>query len=233
MENIVTIDLWSDNWKGEEIINILHDVGIRTAGMHTAINGTFEENVEWGRCKAKEIASICVSLKGDEMKSIAENMHSIEEVEEKPLFLYKVNIIDDVPDTDNKEEEDTEEGEEESNNNNNKEENKMERNVTLNIGCTTKEGVKMNTEFMIDEIGYYTDCTITRCVSFYKGKREDSLKVEVYDIAVAAAVNKASFFARIFNQEGVALTIDGKTHFITGEMTDDDFFNVVIDFERN
>lgn len=60
MENIVTIDLWSDNWKGEEIINILHDVGIRTAGMHTAINGTFEESVEWERCKAKELASICV-----------------------------------------------------------------------------------------------------------------------------------------------------------------------------
>lgn len=111
MENIVTIDLWSDNWKGEEIINILHDVGIRTAGMHTAINGTFEESVEWERCKAKELASICVSLKGDAMKSIAENVHSIEEVEEKPLFLYKVNIIDDVPDTDNKEEEDTEEEE--------------------------------------------------------------------------------------------------------------------------
>lgn len=231
MENIVTIDLWSDNWKGEEIINILHDVGIRTAGMHTAINGTFEESVEWERCKAKELAAICVSLKGDAMKSIAENVHSIEEVEEKPLFLYKVNIIDDVPDTDNKEEEDTEEEEEESNNN--KEENKMERNVTLNIGCTTKEGVKMNTEFMIDKIGYYTDCTITRCVGFYKGKREDSLKVEVYDIAVDAAVNKASFFARIFNQECVALTIDGKTHFITGEMPDDEFFNVVIDFERN
>ena len=105
-------------------------------------------------------------------------------------------------------------------------------NVVFNIGCTTKNGEEMDIEAMINAIGEYIDCTITRCVGFYKGKREDSLKVEVYDIAVDDAVNKASFFSRVFNQECVALTIDGKTHFITGEMTDDDFFNVVSDFEK-
>lgn len=106
-------------------------------------------------------------------------------------------------------------------------------NVVMNIGCTTKNGVKMDVESMIDEIGYYTDCTITQCVGFYKGQKESSLKVEIYDTAVDNAVNLASYFARMFTQECVALTIKGKTHFITGTLSDSDFFDIVIDFENN
>ena len=65
-------------------------------------------------------------------------------------------------------------------------------NVVFNIGCTTKNGVEMNVEAMINAIGERTNCTITRTVAFIKGK----------------------------------------THFITGDMPDSDFFDVVIDFEK-
>lgn len=30
-EKIVEIDLWSDDWAGNNIINVLHDVGIKAA----------------------------------------------------------------------------------------------------------------------------------------------------------------------------------------------------------
>lgn len=95
-----------------------------------------------------------------------------------------------------------------------------------------KNGVEMNVESMINAIGERTDCTITRTVGFYKGHRENSLKVDVYDVHIDTAVVMAIRFARLFNQECVALTIKGKTHFITGDMPDSDFFDVVIDFEK-
>lgn len=218
MEKIVEIDVWSDNWKGQEIINILHDIGMKTAGMHTEINGTFEEGVEWERCKSGEIASICVSLKGDAMKSIAENVHATKDVEEKPLFLYKLTVIDDTPD---KEPEDTEEEEEEET-----------VNVTLNIGCTTKYGDVMNTEHMIDTIGCYHDCTITKCVGFYKGQRENSLKVEIYGVSISKAVDYASFWARCFKQECVALTIKNTTVFVKGIMSDDEHNAMVVELTK-
>ncbi len=106
-------------------------------------------------------------------------------------------------------------------------------NVVFNIGCTTKNGVEMDVESMINAIGERTDCTITRTVGFYKGQRENSLKVDVYDVHSDTAVDMAIRFARLFHQECVALTIKGKTHFITGDMPDSDFFDVVIDFENN
>jgi hypothetical protein len=209
MEKIVEIDVWSDNWEGQEIINILHDIGMKTAGMHTESTGTFEEGVEWERCKSGEIASICVSLKGDEMKSIAENVHATKDVEEKPLFLFKLTVIDDTPD---KEPEDTEEEGEDT-----MEEEEIKANVTMNIGCTTKWGDVLNTNFMIDEIGYCTDCTITKTIGFYHGQRENSLKVEIYDMGLEGAINLASFFARIFHQECVALTVKDVTVFVKGD----------------
>lgn len=106
-------------------------------------------------------------------------------------------------------------------------------NIILNIGCTTKNGVKMNIESMIDKIGHYTDCTITKTIGFYKGKRENSLKVEIYDINIDTAVDTAMYFARIFHQECVALTIRDMTQFIGGYITDSEFFDTVIDFENN
>lgn len=106
-------------------------------------------------------------------------------------------------------------------------------NIILNIGCTTKNGVEMDIESMIDEIGHYTDCTITKTIGFYRGKRESSLKVDIYDINIDTAVDMAMYFARIFHQECVALTIKGMTKFIVGYMPDSDFFDTVTDFENN
>lgn len=117
---------------------------------------------------------------------------------------------------------------------NNKGENKMEKkiNVTMNIGCTTKHGVEINPDSMINTIGRNTDCTITKTIGFYKGIRENSLKVEIYDIATDSAVDMASYFARVFMQECVALTVQNKTHFITGHLSADEFINIVDTLEK-
>lgn len=204
MEKMVTIDLWSDNWKGKEIINILNDMGIKTAGMHREIIGNRSEEIEWGRCKNGELSALVVDLFGDEMKTTAEHMHTVEDTEEKPLFLYKLNIIVDEPD--NGEEEDTEEEEE-------REEITME-NATLNIGMVTRNYMPINIETAEKIIGLTTDCTITRCTGYYNGHKEPSLKVEIYGVSVEKAVDLAHDFARDFNQDCVACTIKWKTVFV-------------------
>ena len=150
MEKMVEIDLWSDNWKGKEIINILNDMGIKTAGMCREIIGNRSEEIEWNRCKNGELSALVVDLFGDEMKTTAEHMHTVDDTEEKPLFLYKLNIIVDEPD--NGEEEDTEEEEE-------REEITME-NATLNIGMVTRNYMPINIETAEKIIGLTTDCTI-------------------------------------------------------------------------
>ena len=105
-------------------------------------------------------------------------------------------------------------------------------NVTLNIGCTTKHGVELNSDSMISTIGKNTDCTITRTIGFYRGNRENSLKVDIYDIAADSAVDMASYFARVFMQECVALTVNDKTHFITGRLSENEFINIVDELEK-
>lgn len=88
-------------------------------------------------------------------------------------------------------------------------------NVVINIGCTTKFGDMMNADKMIDIIGHYHDCTITKCIGFYHGKRENSLKVEIYGVSISMAVDYAALWARCFKQECVALTVNDKTVFVT------------------
>lgn len=199
MKQVVTIDLWSDNWKSQEILNILHDIGLKTAGMTREVIGDREEQIEWGRCKNGEVSAIVVTLFGDAMKSIGENVHEVKDVEEKPLFLYKLNVIDDVPDK----VENTEE----------------EANITMNIGLTTEDGEELDADTVINMIGMFADCTITRTIGFYKGVREDSLKVEVYGYKPTPAFELAAHFARSFNQECVALTCKGATVFVAKHPT--------------
>lgn len=213
-EKIVEIDLWSDDWAGNNIINVLHDVGIKTAGMHTEINGTFESSVEWTRCKTHEIPSICVCLKGDAMKSIAENVHSIDDVEEKPLFLYKVNIIDDVPDKPDDDDGDNE-----------------KVNVTINVGCTTKDDIELDVENVINFIGMYHDCTITPTLGFYKDKRENSLKIEIYETTLEEMIAFSRYLASSFKQECVALTVNSTPQFITAEMSAAEYDKIIKEFE--
>ena len=97
------------------------------------------------------------------------------------------------------------------------------RNVVMNIGMTTKNGVKIDCDSAIDKIGAETDCTITRCVGFYKGHRENSLKVEIYDTRADIAVSMASYFAHLFMQECVAVTVGDKTVFVTDDYTEETF----------
>lgn len=212
MEKVVEIDVWSDDWAGNNIINVLHDIGIKTAGMHTEINGTFESKVEWERCKSGEIPSLCVCLKGDAMKSIAENVHETKDVEEKPLFLYKLNIIDDVPDKPDDDDEKV--------------------NVTINVGCTTKDGVELDVESMINFIGMYHDCTITPTIGFYKGKRENSLKVEIYETTLDEMIAFSRYLASSFKQECVALTVGSTTQFITAEMSEAEYDKIINELKQ-
>ena len=107
----------------------------------------------------------------------------------------------------------------------NKGENKMEKttNVVMNIGMTTKDGVPMDINSAMDIIGKETDCTITQTVGFYHGQRENSLKVEIYDTRADIAVSMASYFAHIFRQECVAVTVGDTTVFVNDDYTDTEF----------
>ena len=96
-------------------------------------------------------------------------------------------------------------------------------NVVMNIGMTTKDGSTIDVNAAIDKIGAETDCTITRCVGFYKGHRENSLKVEIYDTIADIAVSMASYFAHIFSQECVAVTVGDTTVFVNDDYTDTEF----------
>lgn len=220
MERTKKILVFSDEYDMETLINIIHDNGIKTDGMTREIIGDFEENVAWKRCKAHEIGAMVIDLWNDDNGVY---FHDIDMVEEKPLYMYALTVVvdDDTEDTPEDTPEDTEATEEEEE----REESTMEKkvNVTLNIGCTTKHGVELNPDSMMNKIGKETDCTITRCVGFYKGKREESLKVEIYDTRADMAVSIASYFAHIFMQECVAVTIGDKTVFVTDDYTDTEF----------
>lgn len=98
-----------------------------------------------------------------------------------------------------------------------------EINVVMNIGLTTQDGKELNMDTVINMIGLFADCTITPTIGFYKGKRENSLKVEIYGYKATAAFTLAAHFARSFNQECVALTANGYTAFISQQPTNDEY----------
>ena len=204
---------WSDNDNIREVADIIHAEGYRTAEIRKESLGAYEDKCNWSWCKLNMVDSFCVDLNNAMGRTV-----DIDDVDEMPMFRYVVIIIVGHDDDDNTE--DTAEEEE------NKGEEKMEdktTNVVMNIGMTTKNGVKIDCDSAIDKIGAETDCTITRCVGFYKGKREESLKVEIYDTRVDIAVSMASYFAHIFHQECVAVTVGDKTVFVTDDYTEDEF----------
>lgn len=206
--------VWSDNDSIEEIANILHDEGYRTAGIRKETLGSYEDKCNWSWCKMNMIDSFCVDLNNAMGRTV-----DIDNVDEMPMFRYVVYIIVGNDDDDNTEDTEATKEEEE------REESTMEKvtNVTLNIGCTTKHGVALNPDSMMNKIGKETDCTITRCVGFYKGKRENSLRVEIYDTRADIAVSMASYFAHIFCQECVAVTVGNSTVFVNDDYTDTEF----------
>lgn len=90
-------------------------------------------------------------------------------------------------------------------------------NVVLNIGLNDKKTKKqrIKTDYAITLVGTHVrNCTITETVGFYRGERESSLKVEIYDVDAYTAISYAEHFALIFNQECVALTAEVKTFFV-------------------
>ena len=97
-------------------------------------------------------------------------------------------------------------------------------NVVLNVGLTTSDGShELNADNVMNFIGMYHDCTIIPCVGFYHGKRENSLKVEIDDTRADIAVSMASYFAHIFKQECVAVTVGDTTVFVNDDYTDTEF----------
>ena len=206
--------IWSDNDSIECVSNILHDNGYRTAEIRKESLGAYETHCNWQWCKINMIDSVCVDINSD-MGQIVPT----EQVEEEPMFRYvAVFIVGDDDDTEDKAEQKQEEQEMTHDIDNEK-----NVNVVMNIGMTTKDGVKIDTESAIDKIGAETDCTITRCVGFYKGHREDSLRVDIYDTRADIAVSVASYFADLFMQECIAVTVGDSTVFVNDEYTEDEF----------
>ena len=156
------------------------------------------------------VDSFCVDLNSAMGRTV-----DIDDVDEQPMFRYVVYIIVGHDDDDNTEDT-AEQGEQEE-----MEDKKV--NVVMNIGMTTKNGVKIDCDSAIDKIGAETDCTITRCVGFYKGHREESLRVDIYDTRADIAVSMASYFAHIFSQECVAVTVGDTTVFVTADYTEETF----------
>lgn len=92
-------------------------------------------------------------------------------------------------------------------------------NATLYIGLTTRYGNPLIKEAVINSIGAMTDCTISESIGFYKGTREESLKVEIFNISAENARMLASRLAYILMQECVALRMDSdkKVRFENGD----------------
>lgn len=206
--------VYSDNSMIEQVANILHDHGYRTAGIRKESIGKQEEENEWHWAKLNMLDSVCVDL----YHALGQIVPT-EQVEEKPLFRYVAIFIvgdDDDDDTEEQEQEEQEMTEHDIGK-------EKEISVVMNIGLTTQDGKELNMDTVVNMIGLFADCTITPTIGFYKGKRENSLKVEIYGYKATAAFTLAAHFARSFNQECVALTANGYTAFISQQPTNDEY----------
>lgn len=201
--------VYSDNNMIEQVANILHDNGYKTAGIRKESIGNQEEENEWQWAKLNMLDSVCVDL----FKALGQIVPT-EQVEEKPLFRYVAIFI--VGNDDNDTEQEKKEMKHDI-------ENEKEMNVVMNIGLTTQDGKELDMDTVVNSIGLFADCTITPTIGFYKGKRENSLKVEIYGYKATAAFTLAAHFARSFNQECIALTANGYTAFISQQPTNDEY----------
>lgn len=200
--------VYSDNSMIEQVANILHDNGYKTAGIRKESIGKVEEENEWHWAKLNMLDSVCVDL----YKALGQIVPT-EQVEEKPLFRYVAIFI--VGDDDDDTEDTTEDTEEEED----MKDNESLENVTLNIGMVTRNYMPINVKVAKKIIGLTTDCTITECTGYYKGHEEPSLKVEIYGVSCEKGVDLAHEFARDFNQECVACTVRFKTVFVDAMAT--------------
>ena len=195
--------VWSDNDNIEQVANIIHDEGYRTAEIRKESLGAYEDKCNWSWCKANMIDSFCVDLNNAMGRTV-----DIDDVDEMPMYRYVVYIIV-GHDDDNKPEQEKQE--------------EKEMTVVMNIGLTTQDGKELDMDTVVNMIGLFADCTITPTIGFYKGKRKNSLKVEIYGYKATAAFTLAAHFARSFSQECVALTANGYTAFISQQPTNDEY----------
>ena len=200
--------VWSDNDNIEQVANIIHNDGYRTAEIRKESLGAYEDKCNWSWCKANMIDSFCVDLNNAMGRTV-----DIDDVDEMPMYRYVVYIIVGYDDDEPKEEKEMKHdiG------------NEKEMNVVMNIGLTTQDGKELDMDTVVNLIGLFADCTITPTIGFYKGKRENSLKVEIYGYKATAAFTLAAHFARSFNQECIALTANGYTAFISQQPTNDEY----------
>lgn len=200
--------VWSDNDNIEQVANIIHNAGYRTAEIRKESLGAYEDKCNWSWCKANMIDSFCVDLINAMGRTV-----DIDDVDEMPMYRYVVYII--VGDDDDEPKEEKEMKHDIGN--------EKEMNVVMNIGLTTQDGKELDMDTVVNLIGLFADCTITPTIGFYKGKRENSLKVEIYGYKATAAFTLAAHFARSFNQECIALTANGYTAFISQQPTNDEY----------
>ena len=204
--------VWSDNDDIKQVADIIHNEGYRTAEIRKESLGAHEDKCNWNWCKLNMVDSFCVDINSAMGKTV-----DIDDVDEMPMFRYVVYIIVGHDDDDNTEQEHKEEqGEQE-------EMEEKKTNVVMNIGMTTKDGVKIQMDSAMDIIGKETDCTIIQTVGFYHGQRENSLKVEIYDIEIDRAVAMASYFSHIFRQECIAVSVGNTTVFVNDDYTEETF----------
>ena len=203
--------VYSDNSEIKQVRDVLNDNGYKTVEVRKESIGRVEEENEWNFAKLNMMNSVCVDL----FHHIGQVVPT-EQVEEKPLFRYvAVFIVGDDDDTDDTEREENEMAHDIDT--------EKEISVVMNIGLTTQDGKALDMDTVINMIGLFADCTITPTIGFYKGKRENSLKVEIYGYKATAAFTLAAHFARSFNQECVALTANGYTAFIPQQPTNDEY----------
>lgn len=202
--------VWSDNENIEQVANIIHDEGYRTAEIRKESLGAYEDKCNWSWCKANMIDSFCVDLLNAMGKTV-----DIDDVDDMPMYRYVVYIIVGHDDDDNTEQEEQEMAHDIGS--------EKEMNVVMNIGLTTQDGKELDMDIVVNMVGLFADCTITPTIGFYKGVRENSIKVEIYDYKATAAFTLAAHFARSFNQECVALTANGYTAFIPQQPTNDEY----------
>lgn len=202
--------VWSDNENIEQVSNIIHDEGYRIAEIRKESLGAYEDKCNWSWCKANMIDSFCVDLLNAMGKTV-----DIDDVDDMPMYRYVVYIIVGHDDDDNTEQEEQEMAHDIGS--------EKEMNVVMNIGLTTQDGKELDMDTVVNMVGLFADCTITPTIGFYKGVRENSIKVEIYDYKATAAFTLAAHFARSFNQECVALTANGYTAFIPQQPTNDEY----------
>lgn len=83
----------------------------------------------------------------------------------------------------------------------------FEYEIMLGLNDKDTHKQEFNIDFVIDIVGRWFDsCTIQKCIGFYKGEKENSLKITVYtEKSLEYMKYQVGTFGLTFNQECVIL----------------------------